>query len=281
MSISINNEISKLNNLSNLNEEKDYKKYEQSNEQSNEQLNEQLNEQFNEHSNEQSNEQKDKLYVIHNFNPSIYFLNEDIHFAKLHDKKLLITNIGKYSITKPLQGKWIKSILIEFFKVKKLNTKFLSIIDANAGIGGDTIYFSKYFKNVYSIEKNNIHFDVLTNNIKALNLKNVDLYEGNFMNIINNKDNNLLNNKNILYMDPPWGGPEYKKQKYIDLDIELDEPNEKKLNMVINELYPHFNVIFLKAPINIIIDKSTFLYKNIFFKDYTEKKILLIIFSKI
>ena len=108
MSISINNEISKLNNLSNLNEEKDYKKYEQSNEQSNEQLNEQLNEQFNEHSNEQSNEQKDKLYVIHNFNPSIYFLNEDIHFAKLHDKKLLITNIGKYSITKPLQGKWIK-----------------------------------------------------------------------------------------------------------------------------------------------------------------------------
>ena len=101
------------------------------------------------------------------------------------------------------------------------------------------------------------------------------------MNIINNKDNNLLNNKNILYMDPPWGGPEYKKQKYIDLDIELDEPNEKKLNMVINELYPHFNVIFLKAPINIIIDKSTFLYKNIFFKDDPEKKILLIIFSKI
>ena len=264
MSISINNEISKLNNLNNVSN-----------------LNEQKDDQINEQQYDQINEQKDKLYVIHNFNPSIYFLNEDIHFAKLHDKKLLITNIGKYSITKPLQGKWIKSILIDFFKVKKLNTKFLSIIDANAGIGGDTIYFSKYFKNVYSIEKNNIHFDVLTNNIKALHLKNVDLYEGNFMNIINNKDNNLLNNKNILYMDPPWGGPEYKKQKYIDLDIELNEPNEKKLNIVINELFPHFNVIFLKAPINIIIDKSTFLYKNIFFKDDPEKKILLIIFSKI
>jgi len=228
------------------------------------------------------NEQKDKLYIIHNFNPSIYFLNEDIYVAKQHDKRLLITNIGKYSITKPLQGKWIKSILIDFFKVKKLNTKFLSIIDANAGIGGDTIYFSKYFKNVYSIEKNKLHFEVLRNNINAINLKNVDLFEGNFMNIINNKDNNLLNNNhNILYMDPPWGGPEYKKQKYIDLDIELDEPNEKKLNIVINDLYPLFNVIFLKAPINIIIDKSAFLYKNIFFKDDPEKKILLIIFSKI
>ena len=231
------------------------------------------------------NEQKDKLYIIHNFNPSIYFLNEDIYVAKQHDKRLLITNIGKYSITKPLQGKWIKSILIDFFKAKKLNTKYLSIIDANAGIGGDTIYFSKYFKNVYAIEKNKLHFDVLTNNINALNLKNVALYEGNFMNIIlnnNNKNSNLLNNiHNILYMDPPWGGPEYKKQKYIDLDIELDEPNEKKLNVVINELYPIFNVIFLKAPINIMIDKSTFLYKNIFFKDDPEKKILLIIFSKI
>jgi len=255
MNISINNEIIKLNN-NDLNDNV-------------------LND-------SDLNEQKDKLYIIHNFNPSIYFLNEDIYLAKLHDKRLLITNIGKYSITKPLQGKWIKSILIDFFKAKKLNTKFLSIIDANAGIGGDTIYFSKYFKNVYSIEKNKLHFEVLKNNINAINLKNVDLYEGNFMNIINNKDNNLLNNiHNILYMDPPWGGPEYKKQKYIDLDIELDEPNEKKLNIVINELYPFFNVIFLKAPINIMIDTSAFLYKNIFFKDDPEKKILLIIFSKI
>jgi len=250
MSVSINNEITKLNN-------------------SNDTINNTIN------------EEKDKLYIIHNFNPSIYFLNEDIYIAKQNDKKLLITNIGKYSITKPLQGKWIKSVLIDFFKAKKLNTKFLSIIDANAGIGGDTIYFSKYFQHIHSIEKNNMHFEVLKNNIQAIQLKNVFLYEGNFMNIIHEKKNNLLQSKNILYMDPPWGGPDYKKQKFIDLDIELDEPNEKKLHVVINALYQYFNVIFLKAPINIIIDKPSFLYKNIFFKNDPDRKILLIIFSKI
>ena len=250
MSVSINNEITKSNN-------------------NNDTINNTIN------------EEKDKLYIIYNFNPSIYFLNEDISIAKQNDKKLLITNIGKYSITKPLQGKWIKSVLIDFFKVKKLNTKFLSIIDANAGIGGDTIYFSKYFQHIHSIEKNNMHFEVLKNNIQSIQLKNVLLYEGNFMNIIHEKKNNLLQSKNILYMDPPWGGPDYKKQKFIDLDIELDEPNEKKLHVVINALYLYFNVIFLKAPINIIIDKPSFLYKNIFFKNDPDRKILLIIFSKI
>ena len=247
MSISINNEMSKLNNLNNNNNYED--------------------------------EHKDKLYIIHNFNPSIYFLNEDINTVKQNNAKLLITNIGKYSITKPLQGKWIKSILIDFFKVKKINTKFLSIIDANAGIGGDTIYFSKYFQNVHAIEKNDIHFNVLKNNINALHLKNVSLYEGNFINII--KEHNLTNIKNILYMDPPWGGPEYKKQDFIDLEIELDKPNEKKLHEVMNELFKYFNIIFLKAPINIKIIKSNFLFKNIFFRNDPEKKILLIIFSKI
>lgn len=245
MSISINNEMSKLNNLNNNYED----------------------------------EHKDKLYIIHNFNPSIYFLNEDINIVKQNNAKLLITNIGKYSITKPLQGKWIKSILIDFFKIKKINTKFLSIIDANAGIGGDTIYFSKYFQTVHAIEKNKIHFNVLKNNINALHLKNVSLYEGNFINII--KDHNLTNTKHILYMDPPWGGPEYKKQDFIDLEIELDKPNEKKLHEVMNELFKYFNIIFLKAPINIKIIKSNFLFKNIFFRNDPEKKILLIIFSKI
>ena len=219
------------------------------------------------------------LFIIHIFNPTIYFLNEHVQYAKNHNRRLLITNIGKYSVTKPIQGKCIKSIMIDFFKNKKLNTKYCTIIDAFAGIGGDTIYFSKYYNQIHSIEKNNIHFEVLSNNVNVLDLENVKLYNGNFMDII--KKNNLIDSKYILYMDPPWGGPEYKKHKYIDLEIELDLPNEKKLHEVINILYNHYNIIFLKAPINIQINKNNFHFKNIFFKPDLENKILIIIFSKI
>ena len=68
MSISINNEISKLNNLnslnsfSNLNEQKDYQKYEDTNEQTTEQKD------------DQQEEQKDKLYVIHNFDIKYFYI---------------------------------------------------------------------------------------------------------------------------------------------------------------------------------------------------------------
>ena len=222
---------------------------------------------------------RNRLYIIQNFNPSIYFLNEHVHYAKNKNQKLLITNIGKYSITKPLQGKWMKSIMIDFFKQKKLNTKYCTIIDAFAGIGGDSIFFSKYFQHVHAIEKNKTHFEVLKNNIEVLDLNNVHLYMGNFMHVI--QQAKLIDTKYILYMDPPWGGPEYKKQEMIDLEIELDVPNEKKLYEVMNSLYNYYHIVFLKAPINIQIEKDKFLYKNMMFKTDPEKKILIIIFSKI
>lgn len=231
-----------------------------------------------EYEHDNDNVKKDQLYIIQNFNPSIYFLNEHVHYVKNKNQKLLITNIGKYSITKPLQGKWLKSIMIDFFKQKKLNTKYCTIIDAFAGIGGDSIFFSKYFQHVYAIEKNKTHFEVLKNNIEVLDLNNVHLYMGNFMHVI--QEAKLIETKYILYMDPPWGGPEYKKQEIIDLEIELDVPNEKKLHEVMNILYKYYQIVFLKAPINIHIEKDKFLYKNMIFKMDPEKKILIIIFSK-
>ena len=218
------------------------------------------------------------IYILDNYNSYIYFMMEDINYAKSNKKKLLNTNVGKYSITKPYQVKWIKSTLIEYFKNIRKNSKYLNIIDANAGVGGDTISFSKYFSNVYSIEKNEIHYDVLKNNIDALDLKNVKIFNGNFMKVI--FDNKIYDNNFILYMDPPWGGPEYKKLDKVDLDIELERPNEMVLHEVINKLYIYFDSVILKAPVNLNFDKKLFLYKNITQKIDPENKILIIIFNK-
>lgn len=221
---------------------------------------------------------KDEIFILDNYNSFIYFMMDDINYAKSKKKKLLNTNVGKYSITKPCQVKWIKSTIIEYFKSIKKNTKYMNIIDANAGVGGDTISFSKYFLNVYGIEKNNIHFNVLENNIKALDLENVNLYQGNFMKVIFKE--NIINSKNILYMDPPWGGPDYKKQEKVNLEIELDQPNEMLLHDVINKFYNYFDIIILKSPTNLNFDKKLFLYKNITQKIDPENKILIIIFNK-
>lgn len=227
---------------------------------------------------EEKNTPTQDTYILDNYNSFIYFMIDDINYAKSKKKKLLNTNVGKYSITKPYQVKWIKSTIIEYFKSIKKNTKYMNIIDANAGVGGDTISFSKYFSNVYAIEKNNVHFGVLENNINALELNNVNLFHGNFMNIIFKE--NINNNKNILYMDPPWGGPDYKKHEKVDLEIELDKPNEMFLHDVINKFFKNFDIIILKSPINLNFDKKLFLYKNITQKIDPENKILIIIFNK-
>ena len=120
--------------------------------------------------------------VLENINFDKYFTKDDIEKSLLNNKKLKITDKGLYSISKHQDAKWISDIIKKFLKNENINTFNTSIIDATAGIGGNTISFSKYFSKVYSIEINNIHYDVLNNNIEALSINNVTTYLNNFFN---------------------------------------------------------------------------------------------------
>lgn len=215
--------------------------------------------------------------LITNFNPKYYFHEKDIEKAKCKKKLLQMTDIGKYSITKPIHTLWIKKNIIAYFKQKKINTHYLSIIDCNAGIGGDSISFSKYFKHVLAIEKNKLHYDVLINNCNAIEIKNIEFVNNNFMDIIDKS--NIYKYYTILFMDPPWGGPNYKKHDTVDLDIELDTKS-KPLDEVINQLYKYYRYIILKSPVNLKFDEKKFKYKNITMIKEENNKILLIIFEK-
>lgn len=223
------------------------------------------------------NSKEDDPVIIENFNPKNYFNDNDL--KKVTDKKLKITNVGKYSITKPIHTSWIKSILINFFKNKNISTKSLNIIDCTAGIGGDTISFSKYFNSVLAIEKNITHFHILKNNVEALYLQNVILENDDFIKKVN--EIVLNNNKyNLLFIDPPWGGPNYKNLKDINLFIIDNKENKILLKDIINSYYNYFNYIILKSPKNLNLIKEDYLYKKIYTTLDKDNKILLIIFEK-
>jgi len=215
--------------------------------------------------------------IIDSFNPKFYFHEYDCDFVKKNNKKFMMTDIGKYSITKPQHTIWIKKQLILYFKESNINTKGLNLIDCNAGLGGDTISFSKYFKEILAIEKNEVHYHLLKNNCKVIDLNNIEFSHANFFDIVFNND--CIKKHDILFLDPPWGGPNYKKHEYVELDIELDH-RKKPLHKVINELYKHYKYIILKSPVNLLFDKSKFLYKNIKLIKEEHNKILLIIFEK-
>jgi hypothetical protein len=122
---------------------------------------------------------------------------------------LLKTTIeGSYSITRRRDAERIMIVLSNIFK----DTSKLTITDATACIGGDTLNFALKFGHVHSIELSEENFEALENNVQAYNLHNVTLYQGDCTKLFNW-------NTNVLYIDPPWGGKDYKKHKELDLFV--------------------------------------------------------------
>jgi predicted RNA methylase len=150
---------------------------------------------------------------------------------------LKTTDEGLYSITRRRDSEKIVSIIYQTTGSAHDKT----VTDATACIGGDTIQFGLKFKKVHSIELNNENLEMLRNNIEVYDLKNVTLHHGDVTKIFNW-------HTDILYIDPPWGGPAYKEN--TDLDLMLGDTRlDVWLNTILKKKYrPSF--IFLKLPQN-------------------------------
>lgn len=161
---------------------------------------------------------------------------------------LKITDVGLYSVTPYIHVKNMISKL-------QFDTQKLSIFDATACVGGDTIAFSFYFKNIFSIEKDPVNYFVLNNNINVYNKKNITTYLGDF----NDEYKKILNNNKIdvIYFDPPWGGSDYKYKKNLDLFL-----GKRNIIDIITELKNMYNII-LKVPKNYNISSLSHLKYNI------------------
>ena len=115
-------------------------------------------------------------------------------------------------------------------------------------------------------------YEVLKNNIDALNILNVETYLNNFLHVIEN----LSQNSNIFFFDPPWGGKNYKNFKYFNLKI-----GKLQLNDVINILFAKkYKYVILKAPYNLNISSllDNIKYENMNIHKNYKKNMILIIF---
>ncbi len=200
-----------------------------------------------------------------------YFCKEDIDRVRENNKSLKMTDKGLYSISKPEDAKWIGDIIKKFIydQEGKPSTNF-TIMDATAGMGGNTISFSKFFEKVISIEINQIHFQVLKNNIDAIGCNNVDLRLDNFVHTLM-KFPKLCD---VVFIDPPWGGRGYKNFRYFSLKLGKT-PIQYTINLIHSLKYPY---VVLKAPYNLNISNilTDVNYKNI--QIFKNKNMILCIF---
>lgn len=163
---------------------------------------------------------------------TVFPFKEDVDYTKLQ-----MTPEGLYSITRRRDGERILAFLRN--KIPHLSKR--AITDATACVGGDTLLFSLYFRKVDSIEWKHDNCIVLRNNVDVFGATNVKIHEGDSSQIFNWKTD-------VLYIDPPWGGPDYYKQPSLDLYI-----GNFRLDVWIEEILKRDNrpqYIVLKVPQN-------------------------------
>lgn len=154
--------------------------------------------------------------------------------------KLKYDDEGLWSITHPDDAKYI-SILIKQELEKNGITNNINVLDATAGLGGNLISFAKFFNFVTGIEIDKKRFDMLVNNVSCYNITNVSLINNDCIEYLKNNDSNDIT---VYFIDPPWGGPDYKKHDTIDVFLD-------KYNMYqIIKLIPKNKIVVLKVPYN-------------------------------
>ena len=177
------------------------------------------------------------------YNKKKYLLTGGItNYSNEEKHKFKIDTEGLFSLT---SAKIAESITKDIINLFPLNYK-ITITDATASVGGNTIPFllTNNFKHVNIIEKDLERFNMLTSNID-INLNKIigtyTLFNESFLNL---KD---LEN-DVIFIDPPWGGPDYRRENKIKLF--LDNIN---LSLIINDLFNSnktLKLIIVKVPKN-------------------------------
>jgi len=174
----------------------------------------------------------------------------DINYKKEeNDIKLKGDIEGMYSLSYKEDADTVSNIIKEKFGDVK-------ILDGTAGIGGNSISFGLHFSNTILIEKNKERFKYLEMNMKARNITS----------ILHNDDmlNHLNDDYDLIFIDPPWGGLNYKLETSILLSLS---------NITLKELTKKIRIlgkiIVYKLPFNYNLnDFSEYNYEIYYIKNY-------------
>lgn len=181
-------------------------------------------------------------------------------------------------VTPPYDAKKISEITAQHIKKYKQNLKDVILVDATACVGGDTIMSSSIFGKVIAIELNNDRYENLVHNVNQYSFTNIEVLNGDSTVIIPN-----LSNIDIINLDVPWGGKNYKIIRNLRLTFGDYTLEQFILNC--------FDVTFSQCPPKIMVCKlpknydMQYLYEtindklNITFYDNLKKMNIIVIES--
>jgi 16S rRNA G966 N2-methylase RsmD len=192
------------------------------------------------------------------------------HITKLIKKKILLLGLRNNDIDIDIDINNTTKI----HNYGEINLIDLTITDATAGIGGNTISFCKDFKSVIAIEINKNRFEYLKNNLKIYNLTNYVAINGDMMEMIQKTE------QDIIFIDPPWGGKSYVEHENLDIYIGNIEISKISKDLLDND---NCKLVVLKLPYNYNIDNTVIMKKEKYeiTRCLIRTKILLLLINKI
>ncbi len=159
-------------------------------------------------------------------------------------KNLKYDDEGLWSISHPFNADNL-SKKIKLFE--RSGIKINTILDATAGLGGNTISFAKFFNKVIAVEIDKKRFDFLNINIENYNFNNIETVNKDFIESLHDFNEVI----DAIFVDPPWGGPNYKYDE--NLDIKLSGLDLSEIcDLIGNYSYQNQSIkmIILKLPYN-------------------------------
>lgn len=144
------------------------------------------------------------------------------------DKGVQIDEAGLYSATP-------EKIALD--QAKKMDCK--TVVDGFCGVGGNTIAFARICDKVFAIEKDKKRIKMARRNATLYGVEDkITFILGDF----------FIEAPKIkaegIFLDPAWGGPEYKKLKIFKLANFFPDGNE-----VLKLSFKHFKKVALKVPV--------------------------------
>jgi predicted RNA methylase len=173
------------------------------------------------------------------------------HKNTVNITQILQTDVSLYSSILLQECKYIYSEIIHHYKLFHNYLEYPILTDATANCGGSVIVADSmnYFSKINAVEIDCETFHCLKHNLHLYSI-NVNVFHCDYINIYKNLK------QDIIFIDPPWGGPGYNKYTTVSIYLSNIDINNVIQNIV------HYNIckmIVLKVPKNFVFKqiKST------------------------
>ena len=143
-----------------------------------------------------------------------------------------------YSVTDQQTADKITSELLKFVPATSIVT------DGTACIGGNTFSLTRSYNFVNAVELDPVKYKYLKHNMTLLGVDNIACYKGDIIDYVSNLEQTLL------FLDPPWGGPDYKSKDSVELSL-----SGFPLEEICKRFAPYTTYIAIKTPTNFNIER--------------------------